>query len=393
VMRSFTRVSLSWVTAAAMTVATFPIIAFSVLAADLIDEFGVSRAQVGFLVTATGLIGALLSPVFGRVTDRIGAVNATRSVLGIGALTLAALAVSPAYGVLVLASLATGIPNGWSNPATNALIVDNVPAGGRGVVTGIKQSGVQIGTFLGGLFLPILTRLWNWRVAVAAFILIPLAGLSGMLGRPEAGARRGTHSHRHASSVPTAVRWIALYGTISGLCTSAVFGFLPLFAEEDQGWSPGAAGALIAVVGLVGIGARVAWPSLSERGIGHGRTLRILAYLTAASAILLGLASAGIVPSWPLIPAALLLGGGGIAWNAVGMLAVMDFSPQQIVGRSTGLVLLGFLLGLAAGAPLMGWSVDLLGSYTPGFMTVVALQALDVLIARRIPPSVTLAVS
>ena len=95
-----------------------------------------------------------------------------------------------------------------------------------------------------------------------------------------------------------------------------------------------------------------------------------------------------LVPSWTLIPVALLLGGGAIAWNAVGMLAVMEFAPPKMVGKGTGVVLFGFLGGLAAGAPLMGLSVDMSGSYVPGWLAAAALLIFCALIAGRIPPGV-----
>ena len=69
-MRSFSRAGLGAVTAATMATATFPLIIASVLAAELIDRFGIARSQIGLLVTATSLVGALASPFFGRVTDR-----------------------------------------------------------------------------------------------------------------------------------------------------------------------------------------------------------------------------------------------------------------------------------------------------------------------------------
>jgi MFS family permease len=111
------------------------------------------------------------------------------------------------------------------------------------------------------------------------------------------------------------------------------------------------------------------------------------------SSLLLGLAALSVVPSWALVPAALLLGAGAIAWNAVGMLAVMDFSPRRIVGKSTGLVLAGFLTGIATGAPVMGWSVDTLGSYAPGFLVIAGLLGVDAIIGLRIPESGNVAVS
>ena len=389
-MRSLSRVALAAITSATMAIATFPIIVFSVLAADLIEEFDITRFQVGILVTATGLVGALVSPMFGRVTDRVGAVTSTRSDLGIGALALVGLALSPTYVALVAASLLTGVPNGWSNPATNALIVEEVPPGKRGVVTGIKQSGVQIGTFLGGLFLPIMVSLWNWRVAVASFTVIPAAAIAGLWGHRDR-ARDEESDGPGDGPLPASVKWVALYGTLSGVASSAMFGFFPLFAEEDQLWSDWAAGFMIAVIGLTGIAARVFWPAASERRIGHGRTLRLLAGLSLVSALLLALAAADLIPSWSLVPAAVLLGAGAIAWNAVGMLAVMDFTPSTSVGRGTGLVLLGFLFGLAVGAPILGYSVDLTGSYVPGWIGAAALLAACAVIAGRIPARGTVA--
>jgi predicted MFS family arabinose efflux permease len=388
-MRSLSRVGLAAITSATMAIATFPIIVFSVLAADLIEEFSVTRFQVGILVTATGLVGAVVSPTFGRVTDRVGAVTSTRAVLVLGTITLTGLALAPSYSMLVLASLLTGIPNGSSNPATNALIVANVPMGRRGVVTGIKQSGVQIGTFLGGLLLPPLAARWGWRLAVASFVAIPVAALTALWGHSD-GQRASRQHQEGRGPLPTSVKWVALYGTLSGVASSAMFGFFPLFAEEDQLWTPWAAGFMIAVIGLTGIAARIFWPTASERRMGHGSTLRLLALLSTVSAVLLALAAADVIDGWVLVPAALLLGAGAIAWNAVGMLAVMDFTPASLVGRGTGLVLFGFLLGLAAGAPLLGLSVDLTGTYVPGWLGAAALLAACAFIAGRIPSRGTL---
>lgn len=388
-MRSLSKVRLGTVTALTMAVSTFPFVVFSVLAADLIDEFSISRAQLGILAMGTGLIGALSAPFWGRVTDRIGPYRATSTVLVLGAVTLLGLSVSPTYIVLFLAALITGIPNGWSNPATNSLIVDTVPSGLRGVVTGVKQSGVQVGTFLGGALLPLLAVSLGWRWAAALFVVIPVAGLLGLSGRRPAG-HQPISVKPPKQPLPRSVVWLAVYGTVSGLATSAMFVFLPLFAEEDQLWTAQAAGSLIAVIGLVGIGARILWSRASETRIGHGRTLRILAFSSTIAAILLALAATDVLPSWVLVLAAILFASGSIAWNAVGMLAVMDFAPPAIVGRSTGVVLLGFLLGYATGAPIMGFSVDTLGSYAPGWVGSAVLLAATAVIAGRIPPGSTL---
>lgn len=388
--RPFSRFSLAAVTATAMGVATFSQSAFGVVASELIDEFEVDRWQIGILVTASGFVGGFLSPVFGRLTDRIGSVRSTVGVLTLGALYMSVLVVAPSYAFLVLGALLSGVPNGWTNPATNALIVDNVLAGTRGVITGVKQSGVHIGTTLGGIFLPLIASVASWRVAFASFLVFPAAGLLGMWRRPQVERRRETPGEQRGT-LPASIKWIALYGALTGLGVSATMTFLPLFANEDQGWTPARAGFLIAGVGLVGVAARITWGSASEKWLGHGRTLRLLALQSTLSASLLALASLDLVPSWALVPAALLFGSGALAWNAVGMLAVMDYSPHELVGRGTGLVMLGFLTGVGLGAPLMGLSVDRLNVYTPGWLVVATLFTLSAVVSGRIHKTGSLA--
>lgn len=388
-MRSLTRSGLGAVSAATMATATFPIIVASVLAAELLAEFDVTRAQIGLLTTASGLVGALASPWMGRLTDYVGSVTATRLALVTGAATLTAVALSPTYGFLLGAALATGISNGWGNPATNALIVDNVPLGSRGIVTGVKQSGVQIGTFLGGLLLPVFTAWWDWRIAVLLFLAMPLGGFIGLVG-----VKASRHDHVRvewgSERLPPSVRWIAIYGFISGMATSALIAWIPLFAEEDQLWSGPAAGMLIAVVGLAGIASRIGWSRASERFIGHGRTLRILGLMTTLTALLLAFVALDVLGGWLLVPAALFLGGGAVAWNAVGMLAVMEFSPTGMVGKGTGLVLFGFLLGLGIGPPLMGLSVDVWATYAPGWLVTAGLLSLSAVISFKVPSGSTI---
>lgn len=387
-MRSFSRASLGAISATSMATSTFPIIVASVLAAQLIDAFDISRAQVGFLVTGSALVGSLASPLFGRITDRLGGVGSVRGTLAGGGIALAIYALSPTYWLLVGAAFLSGFPNAWGNPATNALIVENVPPGERGLITGFKQSGVQFGTFLGGMLLPILTAWWSWRAAVLTFLVMPAGGLLALAGHHGTRHQAVRHRTQHGA-LPREVAWIAFYGFLSAVATSAIIGFVPLFANEEMGWSETAAGTLIALLGVAGIGARLWWPRLAERRLGHGRTLVILALISTCTAVALTLASAGALDPWILVPAVLMLGIGSVAWNAVGMLAVMDLSPDGAVGRGTGRVLLGFLFGIAIGPPLMGYSVDLLGTYTPGWIATGVLLIASGALALRLPAGTT----
>ncbi|MFV2039790.1 MAG: MFS transporter, partial [Acidimicrobiales bacterium] len=93
-----------------MAAATIQLYAIAILASELIDDFDVSRARIGLLGAANTIVGALLSPIVGRVTDRIGAKRALITVLAGCGLAMFATALSPNYWVLIGASLLAGVP-------------------------------------------------------------------------------------------------------------------------------------------------------------------------------------------------------------------------------------------------------------------------------------------
>ena len=67
--RRFTLVALLALT---MAVGTFIVPAVGVLASSIRQDLGLELWQLGLLVTGSPLVGALLAPALGRVTDRIG---------------------------------------------------------------------------------------------------------------------------------------------------------------------------------------------------------------------------------------------------------------------------------------------------------------------------------
>lgn len=365
-----------------MGVSTVALTIFGVLASQLIHEFGISRWQVGALVTASSAAGAVLSPTIGRLTDRFGARRAALTNLGLGATALLALAIAPSFGLLVVAALLTGGAQGMSNPATNKLISLHVPIGGRGLITGIKQSGVQVGTVVGGLALPPLALIWGWRGAVAAFAGASAVGLfAAAFLLPEDPGRNGARSSL-AGPVPVAIVRLGLYGFLLGAGGSALFTYTALYGQEVLGLTEATAGITVALMGFVGIVARIGWSRAAERGDRYRGSLIWLAVLSTFGALLM--AAAMLFP--PLVwLAAAITGFSASAWNSVGMLAIIFLVPAASAGRASGLVLFGFLAGLGIGAPVFGWSVDTLGTYLPGWLAAAGFFAGGWLVASTLP--------
>lgn len=367
-----------------MASATFALIVFGVLSAEIIETFGVARWQVGALVTASSLTGGLVSPRLGSWTDRLGARRAALATLAVSALSLMLVAIAPLYLLLVGAALVTGIAQAGSNPATNKLISLHVRPGRRGTITGVKQSGVQMGSFVGGLLLPVGAAAWGWRGAVAAAAFVPLVLLAIAAGTISPDPPTAAADHADGGGpLPPIIRRLAVYGFLLGAGGTAVFTYLPLYAREALGFSGEAAGVAVALLGAAGITGRIVWGRVAEKRLGSKRVLSTLASLAVSAALLL---AAGPVLGGAVVwLAALLTGASASAWNAVGMLAIIQTVPAAMTGRGSGVVLFGFLAGLGLGAPAFGWSVDRLGVYTPGWMVVAALFALGWIVVVRAP--------
>ena len=366
------RLLLGTVLAGAMAAATFAPIVFGVLASELIASLGIERWQIGMLVTASTLGGALLSPWLGRWSDWVGGRRATIVTLTVAGLSLLFIGVSPGLLMMSAGAFLAGIASATSNPATNKLISEEFANRRQGMIVGIKQSGVQIGVFLGGWLLPVLTIWWGWRWAVVAFAVTPLLlaeGYSLLTTHAATSVDRVTEAR--SGHLPKLIYRLAVYGFLMGTGMSVVLTYLPLYAEEVLGMSREQAGWALGLTGLVGIVARLGWAHLAEGRLGSVRSLRIIALLAVVMGVVLTLA--GQWGTWAIWLAAVLTGFSGSAWNAVGMLAIIQMLPTTLAGRGSGVVLFGFLGGLGVGAPLVGWSVDSLGTYTPGWVAVTVL--------------------
>jgi predicted MFS family arabinose efflux permease len=359
-----------------MAGATFVLTVFGVLPNELIAEFGLSRAQLGLLGTASSITGAAVSFRLGRVVDRLGARVSAVATLALGGIALLAVSSAPGFGLLMVAAASSGLGQAGGNPSTNKLIALHVPAGRQGVTTGIKQSGVQAGTLLGGLLLPVGAATLGWRTTVALCAGVPLvtATVVRFLVPPDPAPAAGEAVRPGSTRFPRLIYQVALYGFLIGAGGSAIFAFLSLFAQETLGLSSIQGGRMVAVMGVAGLLARIGWGRVAEASFGTVVSLRVIAALAlVAAGLLWGAPVWGEAAVWA---AAGVTGASASAWNAVGMLAVIQQSDSRQAGGASGVVLTGFLAGLAVGAPLFGYAVDRLGAYRPGWLVVAAVFAL-----------------
>jgi predicted MFS family arabinose efflux permease len=370
-----------------MAIAAIVIPTFGVLAPFLRDDLGITRAQLGWLVTVVALVSAVGSPPLGRLTDLLGGRRLVLGVFAGGVVAGVWMAMSPSYLWLFGAALVGGLVNAAGNPATNKLISTYLKPGERGTVTGIKQSGVQAGIFLAGLSLPPAAFAFGWRTAAALVAVVAVVGLVTTLRVIPADQEEpdpGETARPEVPEPPTSytkvplVRAMTAYAFLMGGGTAAMTAFLPLYVAEGVALGATAGGLAAAVMGVVGIGARIVLARATEHIASFLVPLAWLAAVAAAATITLMSAIQLPVLVWI---GSLLAGIGVMGWNAVAMLAVVVRVPRGQAGRSTGIIFLGFMGGYTLSPVSFGAVVDATGQWSLAWAGALGLFALAGLLA------------
>jgi MFS family permease len=370
------RLAFAVVLAVAMASGTYAGYAFGVLGPLILDEFDLSRFELGLLTTVFFVVGGPLSLAAGRATDRYGARVVMLAAFATVSVALVVMAAAPIYPIMLGGAALAGIALATGNPVTNKLVAVHLPPGRRGLVMGGKQAGVQVGAFLAGAVLAPVAALVGWRLALGWSAAVPLLGLlAALLVVPvkRAGSREPVADAGRTGTMPSGVWRLALYAFLMGGGVAAVNAYLPLYLVERGGASHELAGAVAATIGAVGIGSRIAWGWASERMPSYRIPLVSLA-AGAVLAVLLVL-SVSSVGMWLAWPAAALFGATAVSWNSVGMLAVITASGSGHAGRASGIVVFGFYIGFVGTPLLFGWLVDALNDYALAWLLVAGLFA------------------
>jgi multidrug resistance protein len=310
------------------------------------ESFGANAFTVGLLGTSFSLMQFAFSPVWGRLSDRIG----RRPIILIGllgsCLSYLVLALANSLVLVFVGRIVGGIA-GANIPTAQAYIADiTTPenrARGMGLVGAAFGMGFIFGPAIGGILSHIGPSAPMWTASalcganlVAAWWLLPesrgQASNRPAMGRIEA-LRRAFHDRR-------LILLLALYFII----TAAFSGFeatFALFSERRFGFTVATIGYLFAFIGMT---------LALVQGVLVGRVVKILgeARLIPIAIAVIGL-GIGLVPLTWSVPT--LLG-------AIGLLAIgMGFNGPALsamVSRLTHADDQGGMLGLASSLASLG---------------------------------------
>jgi MFS family permease len=366
----FSRVAVIATLVAAMMAGTAMQFAAPILAPFLLPELGLGRAQFGALTAMYYLVGGLASPAAGGWSDRTGGRMALVATFVMSAAGFAVLAAARSWPLLLLAGAVGGLGAATSNPGTNRLVLASFGERARGTITGLKQSGVQLGAAIMGATLPPVALLVGWRATLLIAggvlllgIVLTLVALPAVADTSSTRARGAGPAERNAT-----VTTLSAFAALMGIGISSVTTYLPVYVVEQVRQSPTRAGLVLTVVASLGVAARVAW------GLAADRVRRPLAVLPVLGlGALVGVALFAVAPqagAWTLWVGAAVFGTTAMGWNGVAMLVAMTAVSRERAGWATGRVILWFYLGLVLSPVPFGLLADRTGSYVIGWIGV-----------------------
>lgn len=275
----------------------FDVMLYSMVLAELIGNFGISKQTGGLLGSLTLMASAFGGVIFGFVADRIGRARSLSTSILIYSVATAACGFAHTVLMLAVFRVVLGLGMGGEWTAGAALVAETWPTEHRGKALGLMQSTWAIGGMLAaGVAWAILPR-WGWRGVFFVGVLPALVALwiQRRVSEPEVWTRGGRSRGGAPRTVPLRVlwrkdiRWNGLLAT--AMNTFSMLGYWGLFtwiaAYFSLPVSDGGRGLSIATTYgwllIIGVGQWFGYVLFGFAADAFGRRRTYFAYLVLAA--------------------------------------------------------------------------------------------------------------
>ncbi len=368
---------------------------FSVFFVALLKEFSWNRATGAGAFSLFMIVNSLIAPFIGKMVSSIHPKRVMIGgmvILGMG-LTLSSLT-QTWWQFYLFFSFVTAIGLGATGWLPNVVIVQNWFKERRGLAIGIISAGVGIGILICVPSAQYLILQFGWRVTYRIMaIFIPLVVISMaifLLRNPpphsfpmsemeisHKGPKEPSKTHGRwspqpwtvAQAIRTRVFWLLGFSFfLANLITQALFTHQVAFFV-DCGLEALLASYLVGMIGIVSLGGKILWGTLSDR-IG-----REITYTMGITCTILGILCLILFNyfSLPLLPYlyAFFFGMGYAVHAALPPLITADFFEGRGYGGIFGLHVFFIGIGGAFGAWFAGLLHDRFGSYLFVFIITI----------------------
>jgi predicted MFS family arabinose efflux permease len=346
-----------------------------VIAPVVAQALGVSATYLGLYIAIVYLGAMFASLAAGAAVARFGAIRVSQAGLLLCAAGLA-LCTLPSVWAFAAGGLLIGLGYGPITPASSWLLALTTPAHRMSLVFSIKQTGVPMGGMLAGALVPGMMLVAGWQGALLAVAAANV--LCALLSQPlraELDADRDPARPLKLGNLAQPIRLVLSQRALATLAAcSFIFstaqlvltGYLVTYLSQVLAYGLVTAGLALSVAQIGGVGGRIVWGYVADRGLGANRTLAALAFIMAASS----LATALLHTSMPMLLVFAILfvfGASATGWNGVYLAEVARRAPPGMAGIATGGTLAITFLGVVLGPPVFGAVSAAFGSYRIGY--------------------------
>jgi MFS transporter, CP family, cyanate transporter len=232
---------------------------------DIQDDLGVSHAVAGLVGTIPVLCMGVFAPFAGLLSARWGLRGAMAGcLLAIAAFGLGR-AAAPGAAVLLALTLPIGIAMAIAGTLLPVAVKHRF-AHRPAFATGIGVTGINLGAAVSSaVAVPLASAAGGWRGALVAFSLAALACWAGWLALSRGAWRERTRERPPRLPVRRPVVWAIVLAF--ALPSAVYYGLVAWVADayQERGWSDGASGAVLAVMGVAAVPAAFGVPWLADR--------------------------------------------------------------------------------------------------------------------------------
>jgi MFS family permease len=338
------------------------------------EEFGVSYAALGLLLSIRSISNGTMQVPVGFLVDRIGARAILTTGITLMAVSVALISFVQSYWALVALVAAMGVGSSAFHPADYAILNASIAGSRIGRAFSLHTFSGQLGTASAPVIIIFLVTLFDWRTAL---ILTGLTGIAVMLVLTTQWNRiqddGATTKKKKTESSSSAMAPETLRSNIGILLSKPMLIFLAFYSMTSLASGGLQAFTVVALVSLhdtpiaAASGALTGYLFASALGVLLGgaiadRTTRhdLQAALAFTVSALIMVVVGGASLHFTLIVFALTLAGltQGTIRPARDMM-VRAAVPRGAIGRAFGFVSAGASIGSALSPVLFGWLIDL----------------------------------
>lgn len=371
-----------------------------VLAPLLTAAAGRPPEAYGWLGGAMGLGSVWFYVANGTITPALGPLRTLRAGLLV-AITGLALVLTAWWPAMIAGGVLIGFGYATTTPAGSQILADFTPRPMWGTLFSLRQAGVPAGGIAAGAIGTFLVAHIGWRGAIEVvmgllllvalgLLLVPrrynetrplVAFAPGELVNP-ASIARPFWVVRGVAGLPSLVG----VGFCLGFVHATVTSFFVLYLNVGLGVPLPVAASLFAILQAFAIAGRILFGLLADRIGSPLPVLKILAPLSASSALMLSYFSADWGGGGQLL-AAIVIGLTVGTWNGLYLAEVARLAPAHAVSEATASAgFFGFFAYMLA-PPMVGWLATTVGyGATFRLVSLAAVAAFVILLLRDRKP-------